>query len=286
MIVCSALLISAAIDSVTSDIASIDRYLPSAHLQLLRDVRDREDLGDRPAACRCAAAGTRRVCRDTTLSVPTARPFETSGTIRADSKPALCRTLTSRKSASASLVSLMRSGSRDRTTLPMAVRSILNTISGRGRVRRSSSWTRAVKVWNSWPFSVSSASPTPIAGHQPDDALGQRLERERHVDRARDDLQHRVLRLELADPIQRLRLRVLVLGHRAGEAADPPRGDRRQHQDDEPRGDGLQHGHRPLWDAAAIAHEAPSTTANAATRDQMAQTATRGCRRFIVEITL
>ncbi len=45
-------------------------------------------------------------------------------------------------------------------------------------------------------------------------------------------------------------LRVLVLGHRAGEAADPPRGDRRQDQDDESRGDGLQHGNRPLRDAA------------------------------------
>ena len=48
MIVCSALLISAAIDSITSDIVSIVRYLPTEHVQLLRDVRDGEDLGDRP----------------------------------------------------------------------------------------------------------------------------------------------------------------------------------------------------------------------------------------------
>ena len=76
------------------------------------------------------------------------------------------------------------------------------------------------------------------------------------------------------DPIQRLRLRVLVLGHRAGEAADPPRGDRRQDQDDDPAATACSTATGRCGTPPAIAHEAPSTTANAATRDQMAQTAT------------
>ena len=75
MIVCSALLISAAIDSVSSDIASIVRYLPSEHVQLLRDPGDGEDLGDRqqrldvrlPERVR-GAAPRRSACRRRGLS--------------------------------------------------------------------------------------------------------------------------------------------------------------------------------------------------------------------------
>ena len=47
MMVCSALFISAAIDSVSSDITSIERYFPTAICKLLGDVGDGEDFGDR-----------------------------------------------------------------------------------------------------------------------------------------------------------------------------------------------------------------------------------------------
>ena len=54
--------------------------LAERHLQLLRDPRDGEDLGDRLERVDVRAGRTRSGCLDTTLIVPTARPFETSGT--------------------------------------------------------------------------------------------------------------------------------------------------------------------------------------------------------------
>jgi len=46
-------------------------------------------------------------CRETTFSVPTARPLATSGRIRAELRPALWSTLMSRKSGAPMLVSAL-----------------------------------------------------------------------------------------------------------------------------------------------------------------------------------
>ena len=145
MIVCSALLISAATDSVSSDIASIVRCLPERDLQLLRDVRDREHLGDRQQRVDVRLAGTRSGWRETTLSVPTARPLATSGTMSADPKPGRVQHVDVeevRRALARVVDDAAARASGPRCRAPCG--PILKTISGRGRLRRSSSWTRAV----------------------------------------------------------------------------------------------------------------------------------------------
>ena len=101
MIVCSALLISAAIDSVSSDIASIVWYLPSAICSCCATYGDGEDLGDRLERVdvllveRVPAAATRgSACRPR-------GPSRSSGTISTEPKPDVCSTLASRKSGAA-----------------------------------------------------------------------------------------------------------------------------------------------------------------------------------------
>ena len=88
----------------------------------------------------------------------------------------------------------------------MTVRSTPNSSSGRGRFRRSSSVTRAVKVWNCAVLAQQRDADA-IARHHPRDAPRQGLERERDVRRARDDVEHVVLRLELLDLIERQAMR-------------------------------------------------------------------------------
>ncbi len=114
------------------------------------------------------------------------------------------------------------SGSRDRTTLPRTVRSTLNTISGRGRVRRSSSLHPRGVGLELLAVLGEQREPDAIARHEPRDPRGERLEGERHVDRARDDVEHRVLRLELLDLAERRLVRVLLLRQPLRHGGDPP----------------------------------------------------------------
>ena len=69
------------------------------------------------------------------------------------------------------------------------------------------------------PSSDSSARPTRSHGTSRAMRAGQRLEGERHVHRARDDLQHRVLHLQLLDLAERGL--VLVLVRRESAARQP-----------------------------------------------------------------
>ena len=112
-------------------------------MQLLRDLGDGEDLGDRLQRVDVGLPETFGR-RETTFSVPTARPRDTSGTSSADLNPEVSRMFASRKSGAAVLDVVDDHRLAGRDDLPIAVRSTLKTISGRGRLRRSSSCTRAV----------------------------------------------------------------------------------------------------------------------------------------------
>ena len=89
----------------------LDRaVLAEQHVQLLRDVRDGENLRDRPQRLdmrRLNEPGR----RDTTFRVPTPRPFETSGMISADLNPAVNSTFASSRSTSAAAMSVISIGS-------------------------------------------------------------------------------------------------------------------------------------------------------------------------------
>ena len=142
-------------------------------------------------------------CRETTLSVPTARPRETSGIRSADLNPDVRRMFASRKSGAASLMSLMIIGSRERTT-PPSDRALDLEDNLRPRARAALLLLDPSRVGLKLPAVVGEQGQADaIARHQSRDARGQRLEGQRHVDRARDDIEHRVLRLELVDFGQR-----------------------------------------------------------------------------------
>ena len=76
--------------------------------------------------------------------------------------------------------------------------------------------------------------PDPVARHQPGDPHRQRLERQRDVDRPGDDLQHRVLGLQLLDLIQGRAVRVLARVQPVGQGADAARRQHRERQHDHP----------------------------------------------------
>ena len=236
MIVCRALLISAAIDSITSAIVSIVRYLPTSMCSCCATC----------ATARISAIGrsvsmssstNARGARDTRFSVPTPRPLEMSGSTSADLKPALSRTLTSSRSASACAIvgdqqRLERAHHHadrravdledDVRTRPVAPLVLLDArgegfelLAGLGQQRQ----------------------PDAIAADQAGDPHRQRLERQADVDRPRDDLQHRILRLQLLDLVQRRAVGVLALGQPLAERADAPRRQHGENDGHDPAGD-------------------------------------------------
>ena len=81
--------------------------------------------------------------------------------------------------------------------------------------------------------------PHALAGHERDNALRERLEGERHIDGAREDLQDGVPHLELLDLVQRRGPRVFVLSNSPGKPADAARRHDSQREHDHRRGDNL-----------------------------------------------
>ena len=153
-----------------------------------------------------------------------------SGSTSADLKPALTRTLTSSRSASAdadvgneqrlertdhhpmAVLSTRKDDVRTRPVAPLVLLDAcgegLELLAGLGQQRQ----------------------PDAIAADQAGNPHRQRLERQADVDRARDDLQHRILRLQLLHLVQRRAVRVLTLGQPLAERADAAR---REHGEDD-----------------------------------------------------
>ena len=191
--------------------------------------------------------------RATTLSVPTARSLDTSGMIRAEPNPELRATLVSSWCAAAA-VSLMISGLRERTTSPIAVSADLKTTSGRGLDRRSSSLHARGVGLELLAVLGEQGEPDAVAGHEPGDPAGERMEGERDVDRLREHLEHLAVQLQLLDLVLDRPMVVLGAEQLLGKPADAPRRDDGEDQHDDPRDPQLREPPRQARTPAADAH--------------------------------
>ena len=218
-IVCSALLISADTERVSSVIDSTVRCLVATRPAALRHLRHARISATGSSASTCACVKAARL-RDTTFRVPTARSFDTNGNTSADAEPGRVRDVHVEKvgGAGGDVVDdhrLLRSDDRadggalgleddlrPRAGAPFVV----------GDPRRVGLKLLAVFV--------EQREADAVAGHQPGDALGHRLKGERHVHRLREDLEHRVVHLQLLDFVARRAVRVLGLGQRRRQPLD------------------------------------------------------------------
>ena len=141
--------------------------------------------------------------------------------ISADLKPEVCSTLASRKSGAASLMSPMISGSRDAHDAAES-RALDLEDDLRPRAGAALVLLHPRGVGLELPAVLrQQRQADAVARNEPRNARRQRLERQRHVDRARDDVEHRVLRLQLFDFVQRGAMGVFLGGEAIGEGADP-----------------------------------------------------------------
>ena len=89
----------------------------------------------------------------------------------------------------------------------------------------------------------------PIARNDAEDSCGECLERERDVDGSREDLQHRILHLQLFHLVQRRAMRPLLLRETRRQRFDPTAGHPRQQQHHAPRRHHLNDDQWPPRDA-------------------------------------
>ena len=220
------------------------------HVQLLRDPGDGENLGDRLQ--RVDVRLRERVgCRETTFSVPTARPRETSGIRSTDWKPDVMQDVGVEVVGRRGLdVADDHRLARSNDAAEDRALDLEDDLRPWPRPALFLLHARGVGLELPSVFGEERQADT-IARREPGDPRGERLEGERDVDRARDDVEHRVLRLQLIDFGQRCAVILLLLREPARERGDPARGDGRERQQRDPHDQQRDERHGMSWQSDA-----------------------------------